>query len=130
MGDAFGLAADAIGSVANYYRSFGWQTGRPIAVPARVDGEGYRVLAEQGIEPQFDAATLAQAGITPLEDIGSDGAAVLVLEGAAGNEYWLGLKNFYVVTRYNRSTNYAMSVFHLAREIRRARETSTVPATR
>jgi membrane-bound lytic murein transglycosylase B len=34
----------------------------------------------------------------------------------------LGLKNFYVITRYNRSTNYAMSVYHLAREIRNARQ--------
>jgi membrane-bound lytic murein transglycosylase B len=115
-------AADSIGSVANYYRSFGWQAGRPIAVPARVEGQGYVALAEQGIEPRFDAQALTQAGVTPLADIGADRAAMLVLEGSSGNEYWLGLDNFYVITRYNRSVNYAMSVFQLAREIRSARE--------
>jgi membrane-bound lytic murein transglycosylase B len=115
-------AADSIGSVANYYRSFGWQAGRPIAVPARVEGQGYVALAEQGIEPRFDARALAQAGVTPLADIGSDTAAMLVLEGESGNEYWLGLNNFYMITRYNRSVNYAMSVFQLAREIRSARQ--------
>jgi membrane-bound lytic murein transglycosylase B len=115
-------AADSIGSVANYYRSFGWQRGRPIAVPARVEGEGYAALAQQGIEPRFDAEALTQAGVAPRESIGPDTAAMLVLEGAAGNEYWLGLNNFYMITRYNRSVNYAMSVFHLAREIRAARE--------
>jgi membrane-bound lytic murein transglycosylase B len=114
--------ADSIGSVANYYRSFGWQTGRPIAVQARVEGEAYAALAAQGIEPRLDIETLKAAGVVPLEDMGADPAAMLVLEGASGNEYWLGLNNFYMITRYNRSVNYAMSVFHLAREIRSARE--------
>lgn len=117
-------AADSIGSVANYYRSFGWQAGRPIAVPAKVEGQGYVVLAEQGIEPRFDAQALTQAGVTPLADIGADTMAMLVLEGSSGNEYWLGLNNFYMITRYNRSVNYAMSVFQLARAIRNARESA------
>jgi membrane-bound lytic murein transglycosylase B len=114
--------ADSIGSVANYYRSFGWQPGRPVVVPAAIEGEGYRALAEQGIEPRFDVDALHAAGVRPHADIGQDRAAMLVLEGEAGDEYWLGLNNFYVITRYNRSTNYAMSVHHLAREIRKARE--------
>jgi len=116
--------ADAIGSVANYYRTFGWQTGRPVAVRASADGEGYAALAEQGIEPRFDAAALRQAGVTTAEDIGEASAALLVLQGADGPQIWLGLPNFYVITRYNRSVNYAMSVFELAREIRAARTAS------
>ena len=50
---------------------------------------------------------------------------MLVLEGSSGNEYWLGLNNFYMITRYNRSVNYAMSVFQLAGEIRGAREAAS-----
>ncbi len=115
-------AADAIGSVANYYRAFGWQTGRPVVVPATVEGDGHVALAEQGIEPRLDAQALRAAGVTPAADIGAERVAMLVLEGAAGSEYWLGLNNFYVITRYNRSTNYAMSVYQLAGEIRKARE--------
>jgi membrane-bound lytic murein transglycosylase B len=113
--------ADSIGSVANYYRSFGWQAGRPIAVAAQVEGDGYLALVEQGIEPRIDVASLRDAGVNPLEDIGEDRAALLVLEGVAGAEHWLGLNNFYMITRYNRSVNYAMSVYQLAREIRSAR---------
>src|SRR5690606_20130180 len=77
--------ADSIGSVANYYHTFGWRSGRPIAVPAKVEGNGYVALAEEGIEPQFDALALAQAGVTPLENIGDERAAMLVLEGETGN---------------------------------------------
>ena len=116
--------ADSIGSVANYYRSFGWQTGEPVIVPATVAGEGYLALAEQGIEPVLKIETLREAGVTPQQDLGERGAAMLVLEAEAGPQYLLGLNNFYVITRYNRSVNYAMSVYELAREIRLARESS------
>jgi len=78
--------------------------------------------AYPAIEPSIDAATLKQAGVTPLEHSGDDLFAMLVLEGESGPEYWLGLNNFYMITRYNRSVNYAMSVHQLAREIRAARE--------
>lgn len=114
--------ADAIGSVANYYRAFGWQTGGAVVIAAHVEGNGYRALADQGIEPRIEAEAFRRAGVTPLEDLGTRGAAMLVLDGAAGAEYWLGLQNFYVITRYNRSTNYAMSVHQLANEIRSARD--------
>ena len=33
-------------------------------------------------------------------------------------EYWIGFDNFYVITRYNRSSFYAMSVFQLAEALR------------
>jgi membrane-bound lytic murein transglycosylase B len=48
-------------------------------------------------------------------------ATLLAVEGDAGMEYLLGFNNFYVITRYNRSTNYALAVQELAQEIARAR---------
>ncbi|RPI48348.1 MAG: lytic murein transglycosylase B, partial [Betaproteobacteria bacterium] len=116
---------DSIGSVANYYRSFGWQAGEPVIVPAAVEGEGYQALADQGIEPVLKIEQLRAAGVTPAQDLGERGAALLVLEAETGPQYVLGLNNFYVITRYNRSVNYAMSVYELAREIRLARNGAT-----
>ena len=42
-------------------------------------------------------------------------------EGAP-TDYWLGGRNFYVITRYNRSSFYAMSVIELAEALRAARD--------
>ena len=38
------------------------------------------------------------------------------------NTYWLTFKNFYVITRYNRSPRYAMAVYELSTEIQKAME--------
>lgn len=113
--------ADSIGSVANYYRAFGWETGEPVVIAASVEGSGHEALAQKGIEPSLKADAFREAGVTPAEDLRDRGAAMLVLESENGPLYFLGLRNFYVITRYNRSVNYAMSVHQLAQEILAAR---------
>ena len=40
-----------------------------------------------------------------------------MLEGDAGREHWLTFRNFYVITRYNRSPMYSMAVWQLAQAI-------------
>ena len=47
--------------------------------------------------------------------------AVLRLDAAGGLEYWVGFENFYVITRYNNSTYYAMTVHQLAQTLRQRR---------
>lgn len=119
--DLVGSPSDAVGSVANYYRAFGWETGGAVAVRATA-GEGtLEALAGGDIKPHVRIAELKRRGVMPLIPL-SDEAAVTVfpLEIESGTQYWLGLQNFYVITRYNRSINYAMVVHELARELRGA----------
>jgi membrane-bound lytic murein transglycosylase B len=117
--DLMKTPADAIGSVANYYMSFGWRSGEGITVPADVDPDNAQPLLGIGILPQLRVGELRRLGVTPAAPV-DDGAeaALFMVESEAGPRYWLGLNNFYVITRYNRSINYAMAVHELARELR------------
>jgi membrane-bound lytic murein transglycosylase B len=65
---------------------------------------------------------LAAMGVNPLEPVPADRKAALIrLEGAEGTEYWMVMENFWVITRYNRSQNYATAVHQLSHEIRALR---------
>ena len=65
---------------------------------------------------------MKKLGITPLIDVPSNRQAMLIeLKNDSEMEYWVGFNNFYVITRYNRSFRYAMSVHQLSEEIRAAR---------
>ncbi len=110
---------DAIGSVANYLARHGWQRGQLVAVPARVDGNKYAPLLARGLKPKTPMAEMARYGVSTEAVIPIDRMGALVeLKNGQGMEYWLGLKNFYVITRYNHSALYAMAVYQLAEEIR------------
>jgi membrane-bound lytic murein transglycosylase B len=113
---------DAIGSVARFLEQHGWQSGQPVAVPAQVSGEPDRALIEAGIRPSLKAADLAQRGITSKADNEATVALIDLVSPERATEYWLGYENFYVITRYNRSSFYAMSVFQLAEEIRKRKQ--------
>ncbi|WP_018863560.1 MULTISPECIES: lytic murein transglycosylase B [Thioalkalivibrio] len=106
---------DAIGSVANYFREHGWQTGEPVVARARVEGDAHEELISRNFQARFDLDELAEHGIYPDESVAEDGKYSFIrLEGEDGYEYYLGYPNFYVITRYNRSPLYAMAVHQLA----------------
>ena len=115
-------AADAIGSIANYYQAYGWQEDGPIAVGAMVSGDEFTPLLSRDIEPHTPVAELQNIGVTPEREIPGDSLASLFALGEGDEtQYWLALNNFYVITRYNRSVYYAMAVYELSREILAAR---------
>ena len=118
---------DAIGSVANFLKTHGWEAGRPIAAPAQVSGEAFRKLIDAGIKPVYRIADLPAYGVAVGTGVGAGAAETLPPETGCAlveletpgqpPEYWVGLQNFYVLTRYNRSSFYAIAVLELAREI-------------
>lgn len=111
---------DAIGSVARFLEQHGWQPGQPVAVPANLPGPPDEALLAAGIRPSLSVASLFEQGILAEADPAATVTLVDLETPDAPTEYWLGFNNFYVITRYNRSSFYAMSVFQLAREIRQA----------
>lgn len=117
--DLWTSRADCIGSVANYLRHHGWRSGADVALrTTATPGPGLDAAIGAGIKPSLDNDRLRDAGVVPSRPLGADERAALMLfEGDGGPEYWLGLENFFVITRYNRSQNYAMAVWQLGREI-------------
>ena len=111
---------DAIGSVARFLEQHGWQAGQPVAVPANLPGKPDASLLEAGIRPSLRAGDLFDRGILAAAAPESTVTLVDLVSPERETEYWLGFENFYVITRYNRSSFYAMSVYQLAEEIRRA----------
>jgi membrane-bound lytic murein transglycosylase B len=120
-------ATDAVGSVANFLAKHGWQRGERISLPARLAGGSADVahlpLLEAGIEPKTSLAELKRYGVETRSDLPlATPVALIELESpGSASEYRLGLQNFYVLTRYNRSVFYASAVFDLAQEIKSSR---------
>jgi membrane-bound lytic murein transglycosylase B len=121
--DLWNSPADIIGSVANYMKVHGWTLGTTVATRATVSGDAYQAVLKQGLKPHTRIGELRHAGIEPQTTVPDDSLAALIeLQYADGPGYWLGLNNFYVITRYNHSPLYAMAVYQLSEEIRQARE--------
>lgn len=131
--DLFTSLPDVFASVANYFVGYGWKAGQPAFVEATADA-GAAPFVPDDYQAKYSLAELAARGYRPVDPSAPDlPATLLTLEGAAGQEFWIGYPNFYVLTRYNRSPLYAMAVFQLAREIAAAPpvtvEATAPPAT-
>lgn len=121
---------DAIGSVANYLAAFGWQAGMPThyrVTPPREPAALARLL-EPDIVPTFTAAEFAAEGALLSRDgRRHDGPLALVAleNGDDDPSYVAGTRNFYVVTRYNWSSYYALAVIELGQAVARSRRGAT-----
>jgi membrane-bound lytic murein transglycosylase B len=115
--------ADAIGSVAKYLADYGWAKDLAPALRVNVDRANLQTLLAPDITPSFDAQALQDNGVEIIEPLPeNENFALIELQNAdARSDYALGTRNFYVITRYNRSSYYAMSVVDLGREVARAR---------
>ncbi len=120
--DLAGSAADAVGSVARFLAGHGWESGGPIAAPASVDGNRFGELVEAGILPRLMPEEMAAYGVSAAADAPQQPCALIdLVTPGTDTEFWLGYRNFYVITRYNRSSFYAMAVHALAQELRTLR---------
>lgn len=124
--DLFKSPADAIGSVANYFRGHGWTPGMPTHFSVAFDTPRLQLddLLAPDILPTFSAASMQAKGAV-LDAAGAQHAGPLALvelqNGAEPPTYVAGTENFYAITRYNWSSYYAMSVIDLGREVTAAR---------
>ncbi len=128
--DLFNSPADAIGSVANYFKAFQWRTGMPThyAVSLTPGLSDMDSLLAPDILPTFSVSSFMAKGAT-LEGAALQHNGPLALielrNGTAAPSYVAGTENFYAITRYNWSSYYAMAVIELAEAV--AREVKSKP---
>jgi membrane-bound lytic murein transglycosylase B len=118
--DLWSSLPDVIGSVANYLHRHGWELNQPVTFPAIVSGDAdMSLVTKRDFKPKKTVAELAAGGFTTAEQVNGDMlAAVARLEEEDGDHFFVTFKNFYVITRYNRSPLYAMAVYELSEAIR------------
>lgn len=124
--DLLSNPVDAIGSVANYFAKHGWQKDQAVALKLGND-EQFDHFVSKGLKPEQTIAQLEQAGLKlPAESFSAlapeHNAKVFSFELEQGHEYWLGLTNFYVITRYNHSPLYAMAVYQFSQQLKQAKQ--------
>lgn len=119
---------DAIGSVANYFAKHGWRKGETVVRPAVLTEPVDQSLFNAGLKPVKTLAELKAGGIgidRPLAPAMK--ATAMKMDGAKGDEYWVGLHNFYVITRYNHSAMYALAAYQLSQQIAQAYRADAAP---
>lgn len=131
--DLVDSAADAIGSVASYFRAHQWQPGMPTHYPVDFDYERLDMptLLAPDIKPTFAVEQFTAKGIV----LGADGrrhggplALVELQNGDYSPSYVAGTENFYAVTRYNWSSYYALAVIELGQAVAATRARALAPA--
>jgi membrane-bound lytic murein transglycosylase B len=109
---------DVLASVGNYFAAHKWKAGEPVAALA--------ALGERATEPEYQSKLKLQSTVDSLSDsgilfatelAGDAPAGLWLLQGADGDEHWVGFHNLYVITRYNRSVMYALATWQLGNEI-------------
>lgn len=109
---------DAIGSIANYFNKSGWNRKIPVATRVSYKGKRFTRL-KTGFKYKYKRSRLK--GIKPRSSrfYYNKHVHLVKLDRQRHDELWYGTKNFYVITRYNRSNYYAMVVHRLAQEIKK-----------
>lgn len=110
--------ADAIGSIANYFKENGWGKGEPVGTRVSYVGNRFNGL-KTGYEYKYNRRDLKN--ISPRNYFPYHKKVRLIkLEKEKYDELWYGTHNFYVITRYNHSDYYAMAVHLLAKSIKKS----------
>jgi membrane-bound lytic murein transglycosylase B len=111
---------DALGSVANYMKTVGWETsrgwGREVLLPPHFDA-ALASLDTDATETVKPAAAWNALGIRRADGgvlSASDGPAALILPAGITGPAFLVSGNYRMILKYNHSTFYAVAVAYLA----------------
>lgn len=111
--------SDVIGSIANYFYKHGWKMHGGVAQMASVTGSSYKKLEFNSKVADYNINQIIRAGIRPLGTVSDhpNRVGILELNTSNGQEYWVTYPNFYVITHYNTSPQYALVVYLFAQQL-------------
>ncbi len=116
--DLWGSWPDVIASVANYLADHGWRADEPVVAPASLWFPKADGLVPGKLAPNSTVKALRDRGLAFQTTQGATSPALFIkVDGDGGPELRVGFHNFGVITRYNRSTLYALAVNDLGRRI-------------
>ena len=120
--DIWNNPADAIASVANYFVKHHWHKGELITFPVTALGDSHQKFLTKGLKPDTKWLDLVIKSVSAQQTLAHDKVVKLLsYQQENGNALWVGLHNFYVITRYNHSPLYAMAVYQLSDAIEKKR---------
>lgn len=126
--DLWHSPADVFASVANYFAEHGWTQDGPVGFPINVTTQQAALEpflnTGRSLKPKITVGQLRAMGIALPKDLylpDHEKVMVFTLTQPDKVDYWVGLDNFYVITRYNHSTLYAMAVWQLSEAVAAAR---------
>ncbi|MFW1676612.1 lytic murein transglycosylase B [Pontibacter sp. JAM-7] len=123
--DIWNNRVDAIGSVANYFAEHKWRSSEPVLAPVVFNQPAQDEWFNQSLKPSLTLSQWREKGASaPLKFDENSPATLMKMELNTSEEYWFGLHNFYVITRYNHSRLYAMAVYRLSEQIKAAYQAS------
>jgi membrane-bound lytic murein transglycosylase B len=110
---------DVVASIANYFHKHGWKSKQAIVEPVSVNGIRYKSLATNSRIPDYSLKDLLEAGVKPVDSSANAALKVGLIELTSpnGQEYWMAHPNFYVITHYNTSPQYALVVYLLSQQL-------------
>jgi membrane-bound lytic murein transglycosylase B len=121
--DIWNNSADAIASVANYFVKHHWREDEFVAFPVKANGKTYQKALSKGLKPEMAWVDLQAMGVDAVQLIKpAEKVKLLAYQQQKGDDLWVGLHNFYVITRYNHSRLYGMAVYQLSRAIYKQRQ--------
>ncbi len=125
--DIWNNEADAIASVANYFAKHHWHKGEGIVFPVTAFSDTHKKALTKGTKPDIFWEELERMGVKKIKGAfelkANEAVKLFSFQQEKGIDLWVGLNNFYVITRYNRSHLYAMAVYQLSEAIAKKRQT-------
>lgn len=111
--------ADAIASIANYLKKNGWRKWEPVAERVHFSGSKRYTARKTGYHITYPQSKLKELKLAYGAWSYKKPVRLIKLDRYRYDELWYGTHNFYVITRYNHSSYYAMAVHQIAQQIKR-----------